>query len=217
MTMNRSMSGHRCATASGSAEASVSGMTRRLIVIAAGSAVLAPAPALAADRTGANMSTAFDHEFVAIDGAPMPLAAFRGRVLLAVNVASFCGFTRQYAGLQALWRAYEDKGLVVLGIPSNDFGAQEPGSNAEIASFCQGAFDVTFPLTEKQTVKGAAAHPFYRWARTALGTAGEPHWNFHKILIGRDGRAVAGYPSSVDPQSPTLVRAIEAALAKSVA
>ena len=157
-------------------------------------------------------AAAFDHEFEAIEGGKLPLGKWRGKVLLVVNTASFCGFTPQYEGLQALWERYKKRGLVVVGVPSNDFGAQEPKSEAEIAGFCKGAFGVTFPLTTKETVSGPRAHPFYRWAREALGAASAPGWNFHKYLVSRDGKLIAGYGALVAPLSPTLIRAIEAAL-----
>jgi glutathione peroxidase len=155
---------------------------------------------------------AFDHEFEAIEGGRMPLDQWRGKVLLVVNTASFCGFTPQYEGLQALWKRYEKRGLVVIGVPSNDFGAQEPKSEAEIAGFCKGAFGVTFPLTTKEAVSGPGAHAFYRWAREKLGTSQAPRWNFHKYLVGRDGQLVGGYGSRVEPLSPELIQAIEGAL-----
>ncbi|MGE0628454.1 MAG: glutathione peroxidase [Hyphomicrobiaceae bacterium] len=157
---------------------------------------------------------AFDFDFVSIDGKPLPLKGFAGRVLLVVNTASFCGFTPQYKGLQALYETYEKKGLTVIGVPSNDFGAQEPKSEAEIKTFCQGAFGVTFPLTEKAVVKGDAAHPFYRWAARTLGAKSAPAWNFHKYLVGRTGWLIAGYGSRVTPESRELVSAIENELAK---
>ena len=158
-------------------------------------------------------ATAFDHRFEAIEGGALPLERWRGKVLLVVNTASFCGFTRQYEGLQSLWERYEARGLVVLGVPSNDFGAQEPNSESEILGFCRGAFNVTFPLTAKEQVSGAQAHPFYRWALDSLGAGAAPRWNFHKYLVGRDGRLVAGFGSRVEPLSPELTRAIETALA----
>jgi glutathione peroxidase len=158
-------------------------------------------------------ASAFDHEFAAIEGGRLPLSQWRGKVLLVVNTASFCGFTQQYDGLQKLWERYQDKGLLVLGVPSNDFGEQEPKSEGEILNFCQGAFNVTFPLTTKQPVKGADAHPFYRWAREALGADAAPGWNFHKYLVGRDGKLIAGYESTVEPLSAKMTSAIEAALA----
>src|SRR5262249_21953097 len=123
-------------------------------------------------------------------------------------------YTPQYEGLQALWERYQARGLVVVGVPSNDFGAQEPKAEAEIEAFCKGAYNVTFPLTTKIDVKGGKAHPFYRWASAELGAANAPQWNFHKYLVGRDGKLVAGYGSSVEPLSAELTTAIEAALAK---
>jgi glutathione peroxidase len=167
-----------------------------------------PAPAEPAKRT------AFDHQFEAIEGGPLPLAKWRGKVLLVVNTASFCGFTPQYEGLQSLWERYGARGLVVIGVPSNDFGAQEPKSESEILGFCKGAFNVTFPLTTKEQVSGAQAHPFYRWALERLGAGAAPRWNFHKYLVGRDGQLVAGYGSSVEPLSAGLTSAIETALAR---
>ena len=162
----------------------------------------------------AEPAAAFDHEFEAIEGGKLPLAQWRGKALLVVNTASFCGFTPQYEGLQALWERYQEKGLVVIGVPSNDFGGQEPKAESEILSFCKGAYNVTFPLTTKQVVKGQQAHPFYRWAREALGAANAPNWNFHKYLVGRDGKLIAGYGSRVEPLSPEMTKPIEAALAQ---
>lgn len=148
-----------------------------------------------------------------IGGGPLPTADYKGSVILLVNTASQCGFTGQYAGLEALWRRYKDQGLVVLGVPSNDFGGQEPGSNAEIKRFCEATFDVTFPLADKQVVSGPNAHPLYRWAAAQTGTLGTPNWNFHKILIGRDGRVIDWF-SAAGGMGPKLDRAIEAALAQ---
>ncbi len=153
----------------------------------------------------------------AIDGGALPSATLQGKAVLVVNTASQCGYTGQYAGLQALWSEHRDRGLVVLGVPSNDFGGQEPGSNGQVASFCQLNYGVDFPLLEKQTVVGPKAHPFYRWAAEATGPAGVPRWNFHKILIGRDGRLVAWFPSAVTPDAPALKSAVDKALAQSVA
>ena len=159
-------------------------------------------------------TTAFDQEFESIDGTRLPLAQFRGKVLLVVNTASFCGFTPQYAGLQKLWEKYEGKGFVVVGVPSNDFGEQEPAAEGKIKEFCQGAFGVTFPLTAKYPVSGQQAHPFYRWTGSVLGPQSAPRWNFHKVLIGRDGQPVATYESTVAPMSSRLVGAIERELAR---
>ena len=140
--------------------------------------------AMNSSSAGPSASTAFDFEFEAIEGGKLPLSQWRGKVLLVVNTASFCGFTPQYDGLQMLWERYESKGLIVLGVPSNDFGAQEPKAESEILGFCQGAFNVTFPLTTKQPVAGDGAHPFYRWARDALGPQAAPRWTFTSISLG---------------------------------
>ena len=156
--------------------------------------------------------TAHDFEFTSIDGRPLPLSDFDGKAVLVVNTASECGLTPQYDGLEQLWRDYRDRGLVVLGVPSNDFGAQEPGSEAQIQDFCTTRFSVDFPMTAKAVVKGDGAHPFYKWAKDQLGEQAEPQWNFHKILIGKDGRALKGIGSRAEPTSPEVVQAVEAAL-----
>jgi glutathione peroxidase len=155
---------------------------------------------------------AFDFEFTSIDGTPLRLGEFAGRPMLVVNTASFCGYTPQYEGLEALWRAYKDKGLVLVGVPSDDFGNQEPGTNAQIKQFCEG-FDVSFPLAEKNVVTGAKAHPFYRWLAGELGEGALPRWNFFKYLIGRDGMPRAAWPSRVEPMSAEMRKAIDEALA----
>jgi glutathione peroxidase len=158
------------------------------------------------------MSNAHDHEFTRIDGAPLPLADFKGKAVLIVNTASECGFTPQYADLQRLWEQYRDRNLVVLGVPSNDFGAQEPGDERAIAAFCTERYAVDFPMTEKVEVIGANAHPFYRWIAESIGEDAAPRWNFHKYLIDGDGQLVAMWPSKVEPQSTTVTDAIEGAL-----
>ncbi|MEO0398071.1 MAG: glutathione peroxidase [Pseudomonadota bacterium] len=157
-------------------------------------------------------SSAHDFSFISIDGAPMPLSRFAGQPVLIVNTASLCGFTKQYAGLQSLYETYADKGLIVLGVPSNDFGGQEPGANAEIKGFCEANFNIRFPLTEKTTVTGANAHPFYRWARETLGAEAAPKWNFHKYLIGPDGALIAAFDSATTPQSNRITDAVDAAV-----
>ena len=151
---------------------------------------------------------AYQFEFVSIDGDKLPLAEWRGRPVLVVNTASFCGYTPQYRDLEALWRRYRDRGLVVLGVPSNDFGEQEPGTASEIKQFCATNYQVDFPLTEKYRVVGSAAHPFYRWVAAQLGEAGAPRWNFHKYLIGRDGHIAAAFPAAVEPTDARVVNAI---------
>ncbi len=155
--------------------------------------------------------SAHDYGFVAIDGGDLPLSAWRGRPVLVVNTASFCGYTPQYEGLEALWRGRHERGLVVLGVPSNDFGAQEPGTDAEIKAFCA-SYQVSFPLTRKVKVTGKEAHPFYRWLAGELGERGVPRWNFHKYLIDGEGRAAAAWPSSTGPQSQEIAAAIDALL-----
>jgi glutathione peroxidase len=153
----------------------------------------------------------YDLSVKSLDGRAEDLAQFRGEVALVVNTASACGYTPQYDGLEKLYETYKDKGFVVLGFPSNDFGGQEPGSAAEIATFCTTRFHVKFPLFEKVKTKGEGQSPVYE----LLGQAGgEPKWNFHKYLVGRDGQLVEAFPSKVDPAAPQLTAAIEAALAK---
>lgn len=146
-----------------------------------------------------------------LDGTETSLATWAGQVVLIVNTASECGYTPQYTGLQALHTQYQERGFAVLGFPSNDFGGQEPGSAEQIANFCSKNFGVTFPLFEKVAVKGAARAPLY----AALSEAkGEPKWNFHKYLVDKQGRPVEAWPSSVEPSSPEIARAIERELAR---
>jgi glutathione peroxidase len=155
---------------------------------------------------------AYQFEFVSLAGEKLPLAAWRGRPVLVVNTASFCGYTPQYRDLETLWQRYREQGLVVLAVPSNDFGEQEPGSAAEIKQFCETRYQVDFPLTEKYRVIGAAAHLFYRWIAAQLGEAGVPRWNFHKYLIAPDGQLA--WPSRVAPLDPAITGEIEAMLPK---
>ena len=149
-----------------------------------------------------------------IDGKDTTLKTYAGQPLLIVNVASQCGFTKQYTGLEAVWRKYKDQGLVVLGFPCNDFGAQEPGTTAEIKQFCSTKFDVTFPLFDKLHVKGDGQHPLYATLTGPESPAPGPvKWNFGKFLIGRDGKIIARFDSKVTPDSAELTKAIEDALA----
>jgi glutathione peroxidase len=150
-----------------------------------------------------------DLAVTSIDGGQQPLSAYKGKVLLVVNVASECGFTPQYAGLEKLWQEYKQKGLVVLGFPSNEFGAQEPGSEAEIKKFCELKYHVTFPMFAKvKTKAGEGQAPIYK----LLTKQGEPKWNFHKYLVGKDGEVKRGFPSKIAPESTELRQAIDAAL-----
>jgi glutathione peroxidase len=153
--------------------------------------------------------TGYDFAFTAIDGKPLPLEQYRGRSLLVANTASFCGFTPQYEDLEAVWRRYRERGLVVIGVPSNDFGRQEPGSAQEIKEFCEGNYAIDFPMTEKEDVIGAKAHPFFRWIAAELGDAGTPRWNFHKYLIAPDGTIAGAWPSRVRPTDPVVTAEIE--------
>ena len=157
-------------------------------------------------------STAYDFSFRSIKGEDMiNLSDFKGKVMVVVNTASRCGFTNQYRGLQALHVANED--LVVIGVPSNDFGNQEPASNEEIRTFCDKRFRISFPLAEKSVVKGKDAHPFYQWAREELGFISEvPRWNFHKILINRKGNAVTSYAALTTPGSKRFKKKIASLL-----
>ncbi len=157
--------------------------------------------------------SAYDHAFTSIDGKPMPLSSFKGKVLLIVNTASFCGYTKQYDGLQKLHDTYAARGFAVIGVPSNDFGAQEPGKAEEIKTFCETNFNITFPLADKVEVKGAGAHAFYAWARTTLGDAAAPKWNFHKYLVGADGKLLASFSTQTTPDDKRLTSVVEKALA----
>ena len=160
------------------------------------------------------MTTIYDFEALSIDGKPAHLSTQRGKVLLIVNTASACGFTPQFAGLEDLWRAYRDQGLVVVGFPSNQFGGQDPGANDQIASFCEMNYGVSFPMMGKVDVNGAQAHPLWQWltkeAPGLLGSEGVK-WNFTKFLVGRDGKVLKRYAPNTAPQA--LKGDIEAALA----
>lgn len=178
-------------------------LTRRDALILG--AALMTTPAAAATPT-----TAFDFRMEAIEGGPLDLAGFRGRPMLVVNTASFCGYTPQYTGLQKLHETYGSRGLVVLGVPSNDFN-QESADARTIKRFCEANYSVDFPMTTPSKVTGAQAVPLFGFL--AANGGGAPRWNFHKYLVARDGRRVQGFATSVEPDAPSLLRAIEAALA----
>ena len=167
-----------------------------------------------AGATGGFAMSAHDFEFTSIDGQKLSLASFKGKPVLLVNTASQCGYTPQYADLEKLWQAYRARGLVVLGVPSNDFGAQEPGNAAEIKGFCTTNFGIDFPMTDKVAVIGPKAHPLYRWIAAELGEDAAPRWNFHKYLIGPDGQLVEAWPSRVGPMSKEVTGAVEKLLPK---
>ena len=157
--------------------------------------------------------TAHDFAFRGIDGGELPLSTFSGKAVLVVNVASQCGLTPQYSGLETLWKTKQKDGLVVLGVPCNDFGAQEPGTEKEIKTFCETRFNVDFPLTAKEHVIGAEAHPLYKWVADELGEAAVPKWNFHKYLFNKDGSIAGTFGSRTAPDDSALNEAIDAALA----
>ena len=156
------------------------------------------------------------HQFTlkTIDGKPMPMAQYKGKVVLLVNTASMCGYTPQYEGLQQLHESYKAKGFTVVGVPSGDFGGQEYGSNAEVKQFCESKFGIKFPMAEKAVVKGPKAIPVYKWAASTLGDANTPQWNFHKYLVGKDGKLIAAFGSKTTPTSPEMTAAVAKALAQ---
>jgi len=183
----------------------------RLIPMAGLLAIALLAPAAQAADTPQGCPATLQHTFLRLqDEKPQSLCQYSGKVVLVVNTASFCGFTGQYKGLEDLHARYKDKGLVVLGFPSNDF-SQETGSNQQIADFCENTFGVKFPMFAKSSVKGPEASPLYRQLAQLSGTA--PRWNFHKYLLGRDGKLVDNYSSLTGPDNKGLVRAIEQQLA----
>ena len=161
-------------------------------------------------------SNIYDFTLPSIDGKPMPLADFKGKVVLVVNVASRCGFTPQYSALEALYEKYKDQGFVIVGFPANNFGAQEPGTNAEIKTFCSRKYNVTFPLYSKVSVKGDDQTPLYQYLtkQTAPPIAGEIKWNFTKFLVDRNGNVVQRFESAVTPDSPEVVSAVEKQLSQ---
>tara|TARA_Y100001960_G_C14729343_1_gene856645 strand:+ start:297 stop:848 length:552 start_codon:yes stop_codon:yes gene_type:complete len=152
---------------------------------------------------------AYDFNFNDLDGSVLKLSEYKNKVIVVVNVASQCGFTNQYEDMQVIWEKYQEKGLVILGVPSNDFGNQEPGNNKEIKNFCEAKFGITFPMTEKVSVKGKNAHPFYKWAEKNYGKSAIPKWNFHKILINKEGKVEDTFASFTNPLSKKLIKKIE--------
>jgi glutathione peroxidase len=158
----------------------------------------------------------YDFTLNSIDGQPAPLGAYKGKVVLLVNVASRCGFTPQYAALESVYEKFKDRGFVIVGIPANNFGSQEPGTNQEIKTFCQTKYSVTFPMMSKISVKGEDQTPLYQFLTDKAAhprTGGEIQWNFTKFLIGPDGRVIARFEPAITPDSPEVTAAIEKALA----
>lgn len=188
-------------------------INRRIFLAALGTAGALPFATLKANAQAPAISraTAFAFAFKGLDGIDIRLSDQAGRPVLVVNTASLCGYTPQYAGLETVWTRYRGRGLLVLGVPSNDFDGQEPGGASEIHGIAH-RYGVTFPLTEKVAVKGDAAHPFYRWAAIQK-PSDTPRWNFHKYLVGRDGTLSAAFASAVEPTEPRVIAAIESQLA----
>ena len=152
---------------------------------------------------------AYDFEFKDLDSSSLNLSDYKGKVIVVVNVASQCGFTNQYEDMQKVWEQYQDRGVVMLGVPSNDFGNQEPGNNKEIKNFCEAKFGITFPMTGKVSVKGSNAHPFYVWARKNHGKSAIPKWNFHKIIIDKNCKIAETFASFTNPSSKKFINALE--------
>ena len=159
--------------------------------------------------TSNDLKTFFDFKINSINGNELDLSNYKGQTLLLVNVASNCGFTNQYNDLQNLYDEYKDKGLVILGVPSNQFGGQEPGNNSEIKKFCETNFNITFPMTSKYDVRGVNAHAIYLWAKETYGKSTIPKWNFHKILINKDGKVEDTFASFTNPTSKKIKKKID--------
>jgi len=154
---------------------------------------------------------AYDFNFKDLDGSPLKFSEYKNKVIVVINVASRCGFTKQYEDMQKVWEKYQEKGMVMIAVPSNDFN-QEPGENNEIKNFCEANFGITFPITEKVSIRGKNAHPFYMWAKENHGKSAVPKWNFHKIIVGRDGKIIETFASITNPSSAKFIKAIENAL-----
>lgn len=182
-------------------------MIATMMSVAAGSAVASPLQA----QPAMSRITAYGFSFQALKGGDIRLADFAGKPILVVNTASLCGFTPQYAGLQQLWAQFRDRGVMIIGVPSNDFGAQEPGGTTDIAQTAEETYHVTFPMAAKTNVKGPNAHPFYKWAATER-PADLPSWNFHKYLVGRDGHIADAFSSRIEPTDTRIATAISRSL-----
>jgi glutathione peroxidase len=185
------------------------------VMLAAGLTVVALSRANDKTETATVANSIYDFSLKNIDGKETSLADYRGKVVLVVNVASRCGFTPQYEGLEKVYLKYKDRGLVILGFPANNFGGQEPGSNEEIKSFCSLKYNVTFPMFAKISVKGDDIHPLYKYLTDKQSDpqfGGDVKWNFNKFLIGRDGKIIGRFEPAVKPESPEMAQAIEHAL-----
>ena len=190
-------------------------MRTLLFTLAVG--LLTMAPAFAVDSKGEKVSSPLEFKLKGIDGKEIDLSTYKGKVVVIVNVASQCGYTPQYEGLQKLYEDYSKDGLVVIGVPANDFGKQEPGTNEEIAQFCKSNYKVSFPMAAKVTVKGKEITPLYKFLtdkETNPEFAGDVSWNFEKFVIGRDGKVAGRYKSKIAPTSEEMIKAVKAELAK---
>jgi glutathione peroxidase len=179
---------------------------RRQALVLLGGIVAAPGTALA-QASAMSRITAYVFSFAALEGGDIKLADYTGKPILIANTASLCGYTPQYAGLQQLWTRYHKRGLMIVGVPSNDFGSQEPGGASEIIQTAHTDYGVAFPLAAKTEVKGKSPHPFYRWAATERPLE-TPRWNFHKYLIGRNGHIAAVFPPDIEPMDARVINAI---------
>ncbi len=155
---------------------------------------------------------AYDFNFNDLDGSIISFSEYKNKVIIVVNVASQCGFTSQYEDMQNIWEKYQSKGVILIGVPSNDFGNQEPGNSNDIKTFCEAKFGISFPMTEKVSVKGDKAHPFYKWAKENHGKSAIPKWNFHKIIVGKDGKVFDTFASITNPSSKKFISSLEKAL-----
>jgi glutathione peroxidase len=188
-------------------------MMRSFVAVVA--LVAAVSPLLAADKKEDKKMSALDFKMTGLDGKEVDLSKYKGKVVLYVNVASKCGYTKQYTGLQALYEKYEKDGLVIIGVPANDFGAQEPGTDEDIAKFCSSKYNVTFPMLSKVSVKGKEITPLYKYLTSKEAndkTEGEVKWNFEKFLVNRKGETVGRFKSSVAPDAEELTKAVKVAL-----
>lgn len=183
----------------------------RTVLFLSGLAVAMLCTSQSGDALASSCPTLLNHKFSTLQGKPLDLCQYAGKVVLAVNTASYCGFTKQYEGLQAISEKYGARGLVVIGFPANDFGKQEPGTNAEVADFCERTFKVKFPMAEKTSVVEGTANPLFE--ALAKSTGQRPKWNFHKYVIARDGATVKSFGSRTEPTSAELTGLIEELLA----
>ena len=151
----------------------------------------------------------YDFEIESITGEKINFSTYKNKIILLVNVASQCGFTNQYEDMQKIWEKYQSKGVVIIGVPSNDFGQQEPGNNNDIKNFCEAKFGISFPMTEKVSVKGSDAHPFFKWAKQNHGSSAVPKWNFHKIIVDKEGKISDTFSSITNPSSKKFIKVLE--------